>query len=55
MQPEFYEPLNVPQGINPENAITKTAYKVPPLINRWKYGIYYGEYGYNSLKAYATA
>lgn len=53
MSPKFDEILNVPSSINPEEAMSRDAYNVPALQDRWRENITYQEYNVNSLRAYS--
>lgn len=36
MGPRHNQKLNVPEGIDPNSAMNREAYQVPPISNRWK-------------------
>ncbi|CAD8044442.1 unnamed protein product [Paramecium primaurelia] len=53
MGPLFNEVLNVPKGIDKDNALNKPAYNIPALLGRWDENMTFLEYSANSLKAYS--
>ena len=53
MQPNLDYILDVPAGMNPDQAVNREAYGVPPLKNRWQPNTKYLKYAFNSFKAYA--
>lgn len=52
MQPTFDCMLNVPEGMNPDDAVNKEAYGVPPLQGRWEKGLNYLLYSKRCFNAY---
>lgn len=53
MGPLFNEVLNVPKGIDKNNALNKPAYNIPALLGRWDENMTFLEYSANSYKAYS--
>lgn len=54
MAPKSFERLNVPKGVDEEQALNKPGYNVPSLLGRWKQDIFFLDYSANTWKAYAS-
>jgi isopenicillin N synthase-like dioxygenase len=53
LEPDPLEVMGVPKGVNPENVTEKTAYKIPPIKQRWENGIFFKDFHSRTIKYYS--